>query len=474
MIDIIPQRIILYGNMIFVNREAELNALRGLTAGLAVIWGRRRIGKTRLLLEWCEREGGTYTVADQSSAEVQRAYLARALGGRLPGFGDVAYPDWERLLTRLAADAAAQAFRGPLVLDELPYLVANAPELPSVLQRWIDHDARRAQLRIALAGSSQRMMQGLVLAHDAPLYGRASALIELKPLPARYLKEALGVTRIEQVEHWAAWGGVPRYWELAATKSGSARERVAALVLDPLGPLFEEPQRLLLEELPPALEVRPVLDAIGAGAHRVSEIAGRLGRPATSLGKPLDRLIGMGFVHREVPYGDPPRSGKRSLYKLADPFLRLWFRVVAPNRAALTAGSPASRLALLDAQWDSLVAQAWEELCRAAVPSLVRGPVGELGPWQPARRYWRGAEPEWDILADSLDQRRILAGEVWFSRTPLTPAALQQAASQLERRPLPRVVPQRELVRALFVPSVSPGAARTIGPVHVLSQADLL
>jgi hypothetical protein len=104
----------------------------------------------------------------------------------------------------------------------------------------------------------------------------------------------------------------------------------------------------------------------------------------------------------------------------------------------------------------------------------VRGPVGELGPWQPARRYWRGAESEWDVLADSLDHRRILAGEVWFSRKPATTAALSRAAKQLERRALPPVLPQREVVRALFVPSIGSGAPRTIGSVHVVSQSDVL
>src|SRR6185295_116658 len=111
------------------------------------------------------------------------------------------------------------------------------------------------------------------------------------------------------------------------------------------------PDRLLLEESPPAIELRPVLDAIGAGAHRLSEIAGRLGRPATSLGHALDRLIGMTLIQREVPYGESNRGGKRSLYKIDDPFLRLWFRVVAPNRAAVIAGTPSSRAELLDEHW---------------------------------------------------------------------------------------------------------------------------
>jgi uncharacterized protein len=461
--------------MLFIDRAAELAALRELEAGLAVVWGRRRIGKTRLLLEWCEREGGLYTVADQSSADVQRAYLARAVAAVLPGFADVTYPDWERLLTRLATDARANLFTGPIVLDELPYLVASSPELPSILQRWIDHDARRARLRVAVAGSSQRMMQGLVLAPDAPLYGRAHALLDIQPLAPRYLRDALdGISGLGLVEHWSAWGGVPRYLELAATARGSARDRIATLVLDPHGPLFSEAERLLLEESPPALEVRPVLDAIGAGAHRLSEIAGRLGRAATSLAKPLDRLVGMGLIRRETPYGEPARGGKRSLYKIDDAFLRLWFRVVAPNRAALTTGTRASRLAIFDAHWDALLAQAWEELSRAAVPTWSRGPLARLGPWRPAQRYWRGAEPEWDVVADAIQGKRTLLGEAWFSRKPLSAAALRTAAADLEARARPPGTNKREIVLALFVPGVQAGTPRTIGAVHVVTQPDVV
>jgi AAA+ ATPase superfamily predicted ATPase len=361
------------------------------------------------------------------------------------------------------------------VLDELPYLVGSSPELPSVLQRWIDHDARRARLRVAVAGSSQRMMQGLALAPDAPLYGRARVLLDIQPLAPGFLADALNnVSGVDLIDQWTAWGGVPRYWELAAARRGPARERIAALVLDPRGPLFTEAERLLMEESPPALEVRPVLDAIGAGAHRVSEIAGRLGRPATSLAKPLDRLLGMGLIRRETPYGEPARGGKRSLYKIDDPFLRLWFRVVAPNRAALTAGTRASRMALLAMQWDTLVAQAWEDLCRAAVPRLARGALARLGPWKPARRYWHGADPEWDVVADAVQGSRLLAGEAWFSRRSVTAASLKAAAQALIRRARPPGAARREIVQALFVPRVAAGTPRVVAGVHIVTQRDVI
>src|SRR5262249_52075866 len=160
-----------------------------------------------------------------------------------------------------------------------------------------------------------RMMQGLVLSHAAPLYGRARVMLDLAGLSPAHLHAAFGrLSPAAVVEHWAAFGGVPRYWELASERRGSARDRVLALALDPLGPRYTERDRLLPEEPPPAVELRPVLDAIGSGAHRLSEVASRLGRPATSLAHALDRLIGMGLVQREVPFGESTKGGKRSLY----------------------------------------------------------------------------------------------------------------------------------------------------------------
>ena len=132
--------------MDFLDRENEMARLDRLAksreGGLAVLYGRRRIGKTRLLLEWSARHGGLYTVADQSSAEIQRRYLAEAVAERLPGFADVEYRDWRGFFSRLAREARAADWHGPVILDELPYLVVSSPELPSVLQRFLDHQRR--------------------------------------------------------------------------------------------------------------------------------------------------------------------------------------------------------------------------------------------------------------------------------------------------------------------------------------------
>jgi DNA-binding MarR family transcriptional regulator len=226
---------------------------------------------------------------------------------------------------------------------------------------------------------------------------------------------------------------------------------------------------------------RPLLDAIGAGAHRVSEIAGRLGRPATSMARPLDRLLGLGLIRRELPFGEDEKSNKRVLYKIGDPFFRLWFRVVAPYRAQLASGTPAARRQILARFWDNLCAQSWEELCRQQVPRLpAEKPLGGFGPWSPAARWWHGAQPEWDLVSDSLDGRRVLLGEVKWSSRPFDRRTLKPFLRELAARPAPPL-PSRlagaELIRALFVPAVAfkPGVAAEVPEsLMLVTAADLL
>jgi hypothetical protein len=180
----------------------------------------------------------------------------------------------------------------------------------------------------------------------------------------------------------------------------------------------------------------------------------------------------MTLVRREVPYGESTKSGKRSLYKIDDPFLRMWFRVVAPNRAALTAGTPASRAAILEEHWHLLVGQAWEELCRRGVPTL-RGAVARRGPWRPPSRYWHGTDPEWDLVADAVDGGRVLLGEAWFAARPVAASVLAREAERLASRPAPAALHDRQLVRALFVPAAAARAPRLIASVHIVTLADL-
>jgi len=321
----------------FLDRGEELMRLRRLVAGrrrgFGVLYGRRRCGKSRLLLEALPARRSVYYVADDRESPLQRAALATELARLLPGFNRVTYPDWDALLSRVWDQAAAGTV---LAIDEFPALVSVAPELPSLLQKRVDASAARGP-HLLLAGSSQRMMQGLVLDRTAPMYGRAIEILKVEPLPCGWLRKALRTTGDrDAIEAFAVWGGIPRYWELAADYPDRDRA-IQALILSQLGVLYDEPARLLRDDLRDLAQSASILTLIGQGCHRPSEIASRLGKPATSLSRPLDRLLELGLVRRDQPFGASPRDSKRSLYRIGDPFLRFWFRFVEPNRSRLEA-----------------------------------------------------------------------------------------------------------------------------------------
>jgi len=402
----------------FLDREEERSRLERLFArregSLGVLYGRRRSGKSRLLREALPSKGVVNYVGDERESTLQRASLAREIDRVIPGFARVSYPDWDALLARFWNEAGPGAV---LVLDEFPALVSAARELPSLLQKHVDRESSRG-IHIVLSGSSQRMMQGLVLDRTAPLFGRAVEILKVAPLLAGWIQPALHLRDpIEAVRAFAVWGGIPRYWELAADLP-DLETAVVRLALSPLGVLYDEPTTLLLDDTRDTAQAASLLSLIGQGCHRLSEIAGRLGKPATSLSRPLQRLIELDLIRREVPFGVSPRSAKRTRYQIADPFLRFWFRFVEPNRSRLEAGLLTAVSRDMKRDFSHHVSGLWEELARASVPRL--DIFGER--FGPASRWWGAGvdqKPlELDIVAESEDRKSLLLGEVeWAEQT---------------------------------------------------------
>jgi AAA+ ATPase superfamily predicted ATPase len=418
----------------FLDRTDEISRLRSLLGrpegGLAVVYGRRRCGKSRLLSEALHGRRSVYYVGDDRESALQRAALAGEIARLVPGFSDVRYPDWEALLTRFWRDAPRGAV---LALDEFPSLVTSDVSLPSLLQKLVDA-AGRGGPHLVLAGSSQRLMQGLVLDRTAPLFGRAREILKITPLRAGWIKAALALRDDTRgVEAFAAWGGVPRYWELAA----GHRTLIAALeslVLSPLGVLHDEPRRLLLDDVREAAQPLSALALIGGGCHRLSEIAGRLGKPATSLARPLATLVELGLVRRDLPFGASLQDSKRTAYRVADPFLRLWFRFVEPNRSRLEAGLAAIVAREVSAALPLHVSGVWEDLARESVLRLscFGRSWGSVGSW-----WGPGLDRtplELDVVARSADGNDLLVGEAkWQERFDWSreAASLRQKAARL-------------------------------------------
>ena len=465
--------------MKFVDRKDELSRLMRLAnaraGGFAALWGRRRIGKSEILKEWCRRVGGIYTVADQSSAPVQREAFALVLSDKFHGFGDVVYPSWKALFDSLSQRAKAEGWHGPLVMDEFPYWVESDATLPSQLQNWIDREKSDGGIVSAIAGSVQHMMQGLVLDADSPLYGRVDEKMKLDPIGIEYLQDALGIdSAFDAVKSYSVWGGIPRYWVEAERFGDDVDSALDELVFSPLGVFHEEPTTLLQSEIPSAVGLKPYLDVIGLGANKVSEIAGRLGVAATAMSRPLSRLMEIGLVRREIPFGESEKNTKKSLYKVCDPFCRFWFSVMATRRSVFDSAPSAVRLGIWRKCRSHVFAAAWEDIARSSVVSsrrLLRLAAG--GYWMPAMRWWQGLAPEWDVVSTDETGEEVLLGEAKWSDRPFSEDEVLSLVKAMKSRTPPPGLSGR-LHYVLFLPSLKKPAKKVCEGVYILTAEDCI
>ena len=398
--------------MNFVDRIEETARLRDALSreksSLVVVYGRRRLGKSTLIKRVLS-DSDVYFLADRSEGQHQRTLLAKVVAQVFPDFDKLTYPDWESLF-RAVNYRTDKCFT--LCLDEFPYLVEQSPELPSVLQKLVDE--KLLKYNLVLCGSSQNMMYGLFLDSTAPLYGRADEIMRITPIRLPYIQEALDLDAVSSVEEYAVWGGVPRYWELRENRI-SLDDAMWHNILSVNGALYEEPIKLFQDDVKDIVKTSTIMSYIGSGANRLSEIAARCNEPATNLSRPLKKLIDLGFLEKDVPFGIDEKNAKKSLYKIADPFMAFYYQFVVPNRSFIELGRRLPLEQALAAHFSEYVSMHWEKLCRDAVTgNMVNGIV-----YGKAKRWWGPAinekkEPEQieiDVMAESLDKKYLLVGE---------------------------------------------------------------
>lgn len=398
--------------MNFVDRIEETARLRDALSreksSLVVVYGRRRLGKSTLIKRVLS-DSDVYFLADRSEGQHQRTLLAKVVAQVFPDFDKLTYPDWESLFRALNYRTDK---RFTLCLDEFPYLVEQSLELPSVLQKLVDE--KQLKYNLVLCGSSQNMMYGLFLDSTAPLYGRADEIMRLTPINLPYIQEALNLDAVSAVEEYSVWGGVPRYWELRENRS-SLSDALWHNVLSVNGTLYEEPIKLFQDDVKDIVKTSTIMSYIGTGANRLSEIAARCNEPATNLSRPLKKLIDFGFLAKDVPFGIDEKNAKKSLYKIADPFMDFYYRFVVPNRSFIELGRRLPLEQALATHFSEYVSSHWEKLCRDAVAGNMVGGIV----YGKAKRWWGTAfnadkkleQIEFDIMAESLDRKYLLVGE---------------------------------------------------------------
>ncbi len=354
------------------------------------------------------------------------------------GFDNVVYNDWESLLLAVNYRAAK---RFTLCFDEFPYMVRTSPELPSVIQKLLDTHVLKYNL--VVCGSSQQSMYSLLLDASSPIYVRADLLMKVTPLHIPFIQEALKLDPIESVENYAVLGGIPRYWCIR-----EAYELLEDMLWSELfhvnGTLYEEAGRLLRDDVKDPVKASTILSYVGTGSAKVSEIASRCGEPSTNLSRPLAKLIELGYLRKDIPFGENEKNAKKSLYKVSDSFFGIYYKYLVPFRSFIEMGRTAPLKNAFGNTFNDYVGMVWEDICRDAVSgNELDGVV-----YGKASRWWRSANRDLtvdvDVVAESVDHSTLLVGECKWTNEENAMSLLNELEEKVKYMPFAvgrRIVP---------------------------------
>jgi len=319
----------------FIDREREVKVLEREwenRPSFVVLYGRRRVGKTRLMREFSRDKKTFFFTFPEAIKEVQMREFKRALASFL---GDelilkVETDNWFDLLGYLAERAEDCL----IVLDEFTYAIKSDRKILSDLQRVWDGILSEKNVMLVISGSLLGMMWDDVLSHASPLYGRRTRSLHLKPLD---YPNALKFFQDKEygIKAYMLVGGIPPYLRLASRYS-SIEEFVREEFLSDYGLFYDEPYVILGEELRELKTYFSILRAIAEGNRRLERIANYLGLPARSVYPYLETLMRLGFVEKETPILG---SRKVSLYRISDPVLLSWFVLTYPQMAEIASGT---------------------------------------------------------------------------------------------------------------------------------------
>lgn len=371
----------------FIGREKELSWLNKMYANdrleVAVVYGRRRVGKTTLINEFCEDKKTIFFPAIESDAAQNLEILSEAIAFAEGGDSNAAfsYRSFADAFTKISE--MAQKERIIFVIDEYPYLAKAQKSISSVLQNYIDHQFKNSKLFIILCGSSMSFMEKQVLGYQSPLYGRRTAQFKIEPFD--YLdtgKFFPNYSPEERAIMYGITGGIPFYLE-EFSPSLSIKENLLEKLFNRNALLYEEPSNLLKQELREPATYNAIISAIASGKTKMSEITSTIGLETGLCSKYIANLIALGILKKEVPVTEP--KSKRPYYMLDDQFFRFWFTFVPRNTASIISGR-------IEKSFDKSVGQyipdymglTFEKMCRDYIlfyDENLPFDMGQIGQW---------------------------------------------------------------------------------------------
>lgn len=391
--------------------------------GRAVLMrGRRRVGKSRLVEEFVERAGVPslfFTASAQPNRDSDLAlFTEAALASNLPAataFADQSPATWDAAL-RLLASALPDDQPAVVVVDEMPYLLANDPGFEGTLQKLFDREFSRRPVLLVCIGSDLAMMEALN-EYGRPFHQRATEMI-VPPLNPADIADMIDLAPADAFDAYLVTGGLPLILD-EWPRGASLSEYLADAVDDPTSALLVSAERALAAEFPVEAQARTVLAAIGSGERSYSLI-GRAagGLPQASLSRALNVLTRKRLVDATAPVS--PRPSRDTRYVVSDPYLRFWLTFLGPHMDEIERGRGDLVLRRITASWTSWRGRAIEPVLRESLhrlPDALPDGTAVVG------AYWtRTNDPEIDIVGadrEPIAKRITCVGSIkWLENRP--------------------------------------------------------
>lgn len=403
----------------FIDREKELDFLERLWNNnepqLIVIYGKRRVGKTELIKQFIKDKPHIYFLAQKISENDNLKILGKIVGDffndkilQISGF-----QSWQVFFEYLRDKIKKN--RLIIVIDEFPYLAEINKGISSIFQFGWDEFLKYCNVYLILCGSSIGMMESEVLSYKAPLYGRRTGQIFLKPFDFYNSSKFYPNLSFDiRLEFYSITDGNPHYL-LKFCEKKTLKENIIDNLLTPLSELYSEVEFILREELREPRNYFSILKAISLGKTRLSEIMNETGFEKSFINKYIDILEKLHIIKKEVPVTEKnPLKSRKGVYKVDDQFFKFWFRYILPNRSLIEEGKIEKVLNLIFDDFNIFVSEVYENVAREILKlhENIIFDFDKIGKW------WDKNE-EIDIVALSEKEKKILFGEVKWTNKPV-------------------------------------------------------
>lgn len=393
--------------MIFYNRKEELKALnswwKNKSSQLVILYGKRRVGKTSLALKFIENKQAVYFLADKLDIKLQLKKLSQQIGQFFKDdyVAEFGIQDWEQLFKYIAK----QNKKMVLVIDEFPYLEEAQSGVASAFQKGWDLYLKDSPIFLILSGSSIGMMEKHILNYQAPLYGRRSGQILVKPFSFFELESIFPKLKFSQrLELFAITGGTIAYLKPFIDYQKNIWAGVSDLILQKEKFLYEEVEFILREELREPRNYFSILLAISLGKRKMSNIINETGFDKSMVSSYLSVLEKLQITKKEVPITEKNYyKSKKGLYSISDPFFVFWFRYILKNRSLLESGKKKEVLAEIKEGLLEQTSFLYEKIAREFV-------LKKIGDYQKIGGWWDKNE-EIDVVGINNKTKEIIFGE---------------------------------------------------------------